>query len=285
LFTAISAALAHWPEVSLSRKPRMADFALWATAAELALGFHTGAFMDAYSGNRVESVQETLESDPVSAAILVLISDETGERQWSGTAGGMLEQLERIGKDGVKKSPAWPKTPRGLSSRLRRLATFLRESGIEITFHHQKSTGGQRLLTVRRAVSHLTAATALTASAEPTSLLNQPAGTDISRGRRVFRVADERYEVDRPPLELRSDIPVNEHWLSQSVAEGAVVCEGVLVGPSQNTAASDRFKYCACRGPIDWQWNGTDWMCPLCEGLSESSSPSPRLTSPQRPSD
>ena len=241
--------------------------------------------MDAYSGNRVESVQETLESDPVSAAILVLINDETSERQWSGTAGGMLEQLERIVKDGVKKSPAWPKTPRGLSSRLRRLATFLRESGVEITFHNQKGTGGQRLLTVRRAASHLTATTASGISAEPASVSNQPTRLDISSGGRVFRVGDERNEVDQPPLELYLDIPLNAHGLSQSVAEGAVVCEGVLVGPSQNTADSDGFTYCACRGPIDWQWNGTDWMCPLCEGLSASNSRSPRLTSPQGPRD
>jgi hypothetical protein len=60
LFTAVSAALAHLPEVRLPRKPRMADFALWAAAAEPAFGFQSGAFMNAYSGNRAEAVQETL---------------------------------------------------------------------------------------------------------------------------------------------------------------------------------------------------------------------------------
>lgn len=164
LVAAISAALACWPEVRLARKPRMADFASWATAAEAALGFRPGAFMDAYSSNRSEAVQETLESDPVGAQILELLSQET---EWSGTAGELLQHLEQIVGDGVKKSQAWPKTPRGLSSRLRRLVTFLRESGTEMTFH--KGTGGKQVLTLTRVGSHFTATTAASASTEPVS--------------------------------------------------------------------------------------------------------------------
>jgi hypothetical protein len=131
LCTAVSAALARFPEIRFPRKPRMADFAMWATAAESGLGFQDGAFMNAYSGNRAEAVQETLDSDPVTGAIVVLI-DKGCEGKWTGTAGEMLKDLEKIIEDGVKKSPAWPKTPRALSGRLRRLATFLRESGIEV---------------------------------------------------------------------------------------------------------------------------------------------------------
>jgi putative DNA primase/helicase len=48
LFTAVSAALASLPTVALVRKPRLADFSLWATAAEEGLGFESGAFIDAY---------------------------------------------------------------------------------------------------------------------------------------------------------------------------------------------------------------------------------------------
>jgi hypothetical protein len=178
LFDAVSSALACLPEVRLSRKPRMADFASWATAAEQALGFPSGAFMNAYSGNRAEAVQETLESDPVSAAVVVLIDEKHDESQWTGTAKEMLAALEETVEERVKKSPAWPKTPRALSSRLRRLATFLRESGIEIIFHEQKGTGGRRLLTVTRNVSDLTASTATSASAESAGLSDQPVRTD-----------------------------------------------------------------------------------------------------------
>jgi hypothetical protein len=169
LFTAVSVALARLPEVRLPRKPRMADFALWAAAAEPVLGFQSGAFINAYSGNRAEAVQETLDSDPVSAAIVALINDPQSEGQWNGAAGDLLRYLEKTVDDGVKKSPTWPKTPRGLAGRLRRLNTFLRESGIAITFRDQKSTGGRRLLTIARTSGGLTATTATTATTESAS--------------------------------------------------------------------------------------------------------------------
>jgi hypothetical protein len=183
LCTAVSAALARFPEIRLLRKPRMADFATWATAAELALGFQDGAFMNAYSGNRAEAVQETLDSDPVTAAIVLLI-DGLGEDKWTGTAGDLLKNLEAAIEEPVKKSQAWPKTPRALSGRLRRLATFLRETGIEITFHEQKGTGGRRLLTILRMVADFTAPTATIDSTEHNASSGQQFKTDsASRGR------------------------------------------------------------------------------------------------------
>jgi hypothetical protein len=184
--------------------------------------------MNAYSGNRAEAVQDTLESDPVSAAIGVLINNEKCEDQWTGTSGDLLKHLERIVEDRVKKSPAWPKTPRGLSSRLRRLTTFLRESGIEITFHDQKGTGGRRCLTITRTVVDLTATTAATAFAEPASSLNQLAKIDSTSGGRSPAGADELPRGDQPPLEHRR-ISLATQSLRQPVAEEAVVC-GVNLG-------------------------------------------------------
>jgi hypothetical protein len=164
LFTAVSVALARLPDVKLPRKPRMADFALWAAAAAPALGFESDEFVNAYAGNRADAVQETLDSDPVSAAIVVLINEKQSDGEWGGTARDLLADLEKCVDDRVKKSAAWPKTPRGISSRLRRLVTFLRESGIEVTFG-PKGTGGRRPLSIRRAV-HSTATSATTADRE-----------------------------------------------------------------------------------------------------------------------
>src|SRR5712691_3495720 len=67
VFSAVSAGLSRVRRVELHSKPRMADFAIWATAAEKALGFPDGAFMKTYAGNRAEAVQETLENDQVAA--------------------------------------------------------------------------------------------------------------------------------------------------------------------------------------------------------------------------
>jgi hypothetical protein len=140
-----------------------------------------------------------------------------------GLPGDLLKRLERIVEDNVKKSPAWPKTPRGISSRLRRLATFLRESGIEITFHDQKGTGGRRCLTITRTAVDLTATTAATASGEPASSLNQLVKTDSTSGGRSPVVADEPSRGGQPPLERRR-ITLDRQALRQPVAEEAVVC-------------------------------------------------------------
>lgn len=183
LFTAVSVALARLPHITLPRKPRMADFAMWATAAEPALGFQDGTFMNAYSGNRAEAVQETLESDPVGAAIVQLSNDKLPEGEWTGTATELLSRLESIVEDRVKKSSTWPKSARKLSGSVRRLITFLREAGINVTFE-RKGTGGRRPLTITRIGTHFTATTATTASAEPVSSLNQPLTVDSPSGGR-----------------------------------------------------------------------------------------------------
>jgi hypothetical protein len=198
LFTAISAALDRLPKVRLSCKPRMADFAVWSTASESGLGLETGAFMDAYATNRVESVNETLESDPISTAILLRFNHATTD--WNGTMGDFLKDLNRDIEDSIKRSPGWPKTPRALSNRIRRLASFLRESGIEITFHQRKGTGGQRLFTIARTARNLTASTATTAADEPDASMIQPHRDDAAGGGGNPGVADEPHRGDQPPL-------------------------------------------------------------------------------------
>jgi hypothetical protein len=52
LLEAIATALRNLPKTTLEKLPRMADFAIWATAAESALGIAEGAFMTAYQGNQ-----------------------------------------------------------------------------------------------------------------------------------------------------------------------------------------------------------------------------------------
>jgi len=163
LFTAASATLARLGQTKLDGMPRMADFALWATAAESALGFQPGAFMDAYGGNRAEAVHETLEADPVGAALFGLMEQEKG--YWEGNCSELLKRLEQDVEEGVRKSLAWPKSPRGLSSRLRRLVTFLRELGILIVFHPRSPKG--RLVTITKGKGYSTVATVTTVTPLP----------------------------------------------------------------------------------------------------------------------
>ena len=83
LFDAVAGALKTVSSLRLERIPRMADFALWATAAESALGWKAGAFIDAYTGNRREATESALEADPVAGAVRALMQKQ---EQWNGTA-------------------------------------------------------------------------------------------------------------------------------------------------------------------------------------------------------
>jgi hypothetical protein len=258
LFAAISAALANLPTVNLSHKPRMADFAMWATAAELALGLPPGTFFNAYSGNRADAVQETLESDAIGVAVLALISEEAGECQWSGTAWELLEQLERGMDDRKRKLAAWPKSPRGLSSRLRRLAPFLRESHIEVTFHPEKRKG-QRMLTVARIPAHSTVPTVSTAKATFIPEMNQPVVLGLAQEGPLSARTGGRDRPEQPPIEPPKAMSLNEKGVPIERTVGTVQYGTILDG-----ADEDRIDLCVTRGPTEWQWSDGAWICGSC---------------------
>ena len=130
LFDAVSGALRNVGDVHLEELPRLADFAVWATAAEEALGWEQGMFMAAYSGNQSAATEAALEADPVAAAVMKWMDQRT-KHTLRGTAEDLLERLGNVVSDDIKRSKSWPKAPNALSRRLNRLAPLLREAGIE----------------------------------------------------------------------------------------------------------------------------------------------------------
>jgi hypothetical protein len=126
----------------LPKLPRMADFALWATACETAL-WPAGTFWAAYCGNRDEAVEGVIEADPIAAAVRALMAART---EWTGTASELLGALAEMAGERVAKAKTWPDSPRALAGRLRRAATFLRKIGIEIGFERE---GRARTRTIR----------------------------------------------------------------------------------------------------------------------------------------
>jgi len=155
LCTALSCALRRSSEVALQQMPRMADFAHWATAAEPALGLSPGGFMATYLGNRADAVAETLENDTVGSSIIALMDDlrekDLADR-WDGSCKELLAKLGSIVSESEQKSPDWPKTPRRLSGLLKRLTTFLRASGIQVTAPKTQRRGarGKRIWVIER---------------------------------------------------------------------------------------------------------------------------------------
>jgi hypothetical protein len=128
ILSIVSDGLRRLPLVELPRKPRMADFAIWATACEPKLGLKGGAFMEGYNLNREEVHQMALASSAVGQAVQMLVAERG---RWQGTATELLAMLNQL--DGVDRHvQGWPKVPRTLSGQLTRLAPNLRAIGIEV---------------------------------------------------------------------------------------------------------------------------------------------------------
>jgi hypothetical protein len=124
---AVSAALSHVATVQVDKLPRMADFALWVTAAESKLGWKPGFFIEAYTGNREAANELTLEASPIAPIVRKL-----AKIGFTGTASELLEQLTILATDEQRRQKGWPANGRVLSGSLRRIALNLRAVGIKV---------------------------------------------------------------------------------------------------------------------------------------------------------
>jgi hypothetical protein len=126
LLDALVGALANVDQVCLDRLPRMADFATWITAAEGTLGWEPGAFMVSYTGNRNESHEIAIESSPVGVPLRVI-----ADGGFDGTFTQLLEKLNEAVEEKARPKD-WPKSARGLSSDIQRIAPNLRRVGYAV---------------------------------------------------------------------------------------------------------------------------------------------------------
>ena len=143
LCTGVSTALRNLPDTHLKKKPRMADFAQWATAAEPAFVWPQRSFLNAYSGNREEAIETSLESSPVAGGLRSMMAQRDS---WSGTPSELFGVLNELVSDDLRKMKSWPKAANALSGRLKRLAPFLKAVGIVLDF----GRGKERQITIRK---------------------------------------------------------------------------------------------------------------------------------------
>jgi hypothetical protein len=133
LLSVVAEALKRLPHVKPSKLPRMADFAIWGEAVSQAIGGQSGEFFDAY-GQEIRQAHETiLEESPVAQEITAFLAG-TGKTTWEGTVRELLGELANRASEATRRSHGWPKSPRGLSGILRRLAPSLRTVGLQIEF-------------------------------------------------------------------------------------------------------------------------------------------------------
>jgi hypothetical protein len=138
LLDAVAHGLRNLPSIHLEQLPRMADFALWATACETAF-WPTGTFGRAYQANRRAAIEDLVDADPFAARVRAIMANR---RTWTGTASELLRAgAESAGDSSLSEAAAWPKNPRALAGRLRRAQTFLRTLGIEMSFSRHGRAG------------------------------------------------------------------------------------------------------------------------------------------------
>jgi hypothetical protein len=138
LISAVSFVLKNIENISLPELPRMADFALWATAAEQSIGLEKNAFMKAYTQNRDDAHSMVLEGSILAEVLREFLSKKAADGKYT-EAGILLKDLltelkDTAGEQRVKNKE-FPKSSKGLRNQIERINPNLREIGIFITFH------------------------------------------------------------------------------------------------------------------------------------------------------
>jgi len=128
--------LRNLPKVRLERPPRLADFALWVTGCEEALGMKPGEAMAAFRANSAAAHDLALEASPLFAPLA-----ELAREGFTGTVAELHARLDSMVSDAVRRSVRWPKAPNGLGNALRRMATNLRIAGIQLQFSRNDVLG------------------------------------------------------------------------------------------------------------------------------------------------
>ena len=142
LLDAMVAGLRNLPQVKLERPPRLADFALWVSACEQALGMKPGEAMAACQANCAEARDLALEASPLYEPLAELARDG-----FTGTVAELHVRLHSMVSEARRRSLRWPKAPNVLGNALRRMAANLRAAGIELQFSRNDERG-RRMVSV-----------------------------------------------------------------------------------------------------------------------------------------
>ena len=136
-FRVLSKAMEIYPQVSLTKLFRMADFCRWGYAIAEAAGIAGGGdrFLEAYQANIERSNSEAIEAHPVASAVIALMEKRDS---WSGSVADLLATLERIAlTERINtRLKDWPKAAHVLSKRLKEVRSNLGKKGIVFNIRH-----------------------------------------------------------------------------------------------------------------------------------------------------
>ncbi len=125
LFDLLSRVLKALPDVVLTERPRMADFARVLAAVDHVQDWKT---LDTYRAGARNAVADVLDGQPFAQAVVDLVDRQPRDKPLSLTAGDLLERVHA--PDKLPKS--WPKDATRAGGQIKRLAPALRTIGIEV---------------------------------------------------------------------------------------------------------------------------------------------------------
>lgn len=138
LFDLLAQVLKVLPDVELSERPRMADFARVLAAVDHVTGWNT---LDSYRATAADAVADVLDGEPFAQAVVDLVR-AAGPEGVTVTAAQLLESVAAPEKLPKK----WPKDPTRAGGQLKRLAPALRTIGIDVDDSERQSSGNRSRL-------------------------------------------------------------------------------------------------------------------------------------------
>ena len=106
----------------------LADFALWVSACEEALGVQPGKAIAVCRTNSAEAGDLALEASPLYVPLA-----ELAREGFTGTVAELHARLDSMVSDAMRRSIRWPKAPKGLGNALRRMVTNLRAAEVDFS--------------------------------------------------------------------------------------------------------------------------------------------------------
>lgn len=211
VFDYVAGGLRELPNVHLSALPRMADFATFAVACEVARTGSGQEFLAAYQENQAGANEQVLDDSPVATALRQFMADRT---EWIGTPTELLDQLKVLIPEAQTKDREWPKKPNSLSNKLKRLAPSLRRAArIDVQIGVKDTDRNRTRKTVVRRLSDISpdgssappAPPAPGESAQPGTASPPDGGSSVDRPPVVRQVSDG--DTPRQPESGKPDGP------------------------------------------------------------------------------
>ena len=144
-FTAISKAMNTVDAIKGHEKFRMSDFAQWGAALAESLGYSQNEFFSKYQESVERKWQDTAGDSVFAKKIADFLKKHNG--YWEGTT---VELLEKLHSEDTETAGT-PRTAKWLSTELVRIASVMRNVGIDIAKKEKRQAGtGRRIFVIKK---------------------------------------------------------------------------------------------------------------------------------------